>query len=141
VVNSLYASAKVGELPPEATERGKLKLILHTWLRRAQNLHREPTIADRGDLSSNLPAKVAIDGIEYVAFKWASFLRHLKNERYDFPRGGNPVFNRMLMDVGADIYDELEMVKDKAPVTVWIVPLASLMPEDPYVPYEPKAPC
>jgi hypothetical protein len=142
LIGPWYPQAEIRELPPEATERGKLFVILSYWLRRAQNLYREPMLDDRKDLLSYLPVKVLIAGKEFIAYQLRSFQTHLKNQRYEQPRGGHTVFARMLAKLGTfPSEDDLPVPGCAVPLRVWLMPLAALPREEEPAPYDPKPPC
>jgi hypothetical protein len=144
LISPWYEKAEERELPPQATERGKLAVLAFQWLRRSQNLYREPTLADRRDLLSQLPVKVEIEGEPCIAFRFIDLQRHLKIERYEQPRGGHAVFCRILMELGAYPYesDDFAVPGTGHPMSVWLMPIAAMTPdEEQPTPYNPEPPC
>lgn len=134
-----YEKAEERELPPEATERGKLFVHLSSWLRRAANLYREPTLEDRKDLRSGLPVKVTIADELFIAFQLSAFQKFLQNERYIAPRGGHAVFFRILAELGTfPAEDDLKVPDNENPMRVWLMPFSVLPREDEPEPFDPK---
>jgi hypothetical protein len=126
ILSDLMANARIVDVPDDASTAGAVRERLREFASKAENLHKNAVVADRGALLRGLPILADIDGTKQVVFRAQDFAAYLKRSKSEELKGVNTWF--AVRELGVET-TRMRVTKDKC-IHVWMMPYTEIMDRD-----------